>query len=310
MYSFRERFHLGDRVRIAEAGQELVLSTEDDAPHRVFLAVLNSPSIADTADLALKGNGFASGEEAAEAAEKWSSYLQLGLARRYAGAEFYQPRPEAGSYMCELEGRPVLKDVPGRIIFRTDPPPAFSQFQATLVVNKDPNEIVQAIRVAKEKGLSQTLNDRIAFDLFGMSFSSDQFTTRFVTLMMAVETLIRQKAHPPEVIGLIDGFLAQTDSAEIPMNIKASLLGSLRQMKDQSVGQSGRELAAEALMGRKYQDLEPAAFFSKCYTLRSKLVHGESSGIDENEVNFRGAGLELFVGDLLSAPLLKDVPDL
>ncbi|MUU72049.1 hypothetical protein [Pseudarthrobacter sp. GA104] len=296
-------------MRIGETGRELVLTTEDDAPQIVFITALNSPSISDAADLALNGEGFASGEEAAEAAERWSSYLQLGLARRYAGAEFSRAEPEAGRFMFEHEGSPVLKDAPGKIIYKTEPRPVFSHFSATALVNKDPTSIAQAVRAAKEKRLSPTLNHRIAFDLFGMSFSYANVTTRFVTLMMAVETLINQKTHPPEVTQLIDGFLAQTAVSGIPVNLKASLSGALRQMKEQSVGQAGRELAAGALSGRTYQNLEPAAFFSKCYTLRSKLVHGESSRTNLDEVNLRAAHLELFVGDLLSAPLLNDVPD-
>lgn len=309
LYSFRERFHLGDRVRIQEDGHELVLTRPEDAPHIVFISDLGSPSISESADLALEGEGFDSHEDAAAAAAKWSSYLQFGLARRYVGAEFNLADPLTGRVLGEHKGKSILKDGPGRIIYKTEARPVFSLFSATAVVNKNPTGIVTAVQAAREKDLSQTLDYRIAFDLFGMSFSSDSYVTRLVILMMAAETIINQKLHPSEVAQLIDGFLAQTDTSGIPAGVKESLAGSLRQLKKQSVGQAGRELASEALSGRTYQGLDPARFFGKCYTLRSKLAHGDSGRVDLDEVNLAGAHLELFVGDLLSAPLLNVVPD-
>lgn len=309
LYTFRERFHLGDRVRIAEEGPELVLTREEDAPHIVSIAALGAPSISTAADLALKGEGFEGEVDAAAAAEKWSAYLQFGLARRYVGAEFGDPDPEAGTVIGEYEGRLLLKDAPGRIIYATDTRPSFSHLTASGVINKDPTEIVAAVQAARDKGLSQSLEHRVAFDLFGMSFSSSSYAGRLVILMMAAETLIKQKPHPPEVAQLVDGFLAQTDASDLPAGIRDSLKGSLARLKEQSVGQAARELASIALGGHTYQGLDPARFFTKCYNLRSQLVHGDSGGVELNEINLVAAHLEVFVGDLLSAPILNDVPD-
>jgi hypothetical protein len=259
LYSFRERFHLGDRVRIQEDGHELVLTKPEDAPHIVFISDLGSSSISESADLALKGEGFGSHEDATAAATKWSAYLQFGLARRYVGAEFNLADPLTGRVLGEHKGKPILRDGPGRIIYETEPAPVFSLFRATTVVNKNPSGIITAVQAAREMDLSQTLDYRIAFDLFGMSFSSASYATRLVILMMAAETLIKQKLHPREVAQLIDEFLAQAHTSDIPVDVKESLAGSLRQLKKQSVGQAGRELASEALSGRTYQGLDPHA---------------------------------------------------
>jgi hypothetical protein len=51
-----------------------------------------------------------------------------------------------------------------------------------------------------------------------------------------------------------------------------------------------------------------STFFTRCYELRSQLVHGHFPRPASGEVGTRAASLEGFVGDVLGASLL-DVAD-
>ena len=76
----------------------------------------------------------------------------------------------------------------------------------------------------------------------------------------------------------------------------------------ESVGQAGRWLA-HTLGKREYMGKTAPAFFSACYELRSRLVHGHMPRPSRDDVDVTAANLELFVGHLLSGPLVDSVAD-
>src|SRR6266568_6474344 len=57
---------------------------------------------------------------------------------------------------------------------------------------------------------------------------------------------------------------------------------------------------AKALGTTRYGGETPSQFFTDCYELRSRLVHGGRPRPARDEVARRAANLEVFVGDLLS----------
>jgi hypothetical protein len=50
--------------------------------------------------------------------------------------------------------------------------------------------------------------------------------------------------------------------------------------------------------------MTPKKFFTECYEMRSRLVHGRLPRPDHMEIGKVAASLELFVGHLLSSSLL------
>jgi hypothetical protein len=71
---------------------------------------------------------------------------------------------------------------------------------------------------------------------------------------------------------------------------------------DESISQAGRRLAA-SLDGRIYVEQTPAEFFTSCYELRSRLVHGHYPRPAVEEVDATCAPPELFVGHLIAGEL-------
>jgi hypothetical protein len=89
------------------------------------------------------------------------------------------------------------------------------------------------------------------------------------------------------------------------MENKRRSIALLSWLMDESTSQAGRRLAAR-LDGRIYMDQTPEKFFTSCYELRSKLVHGHHPRPDVADVNARCAPLEIFVSDLLAGELKDD----
>jgi hypothetical protein len=116
------------------------------------------------------------------------------------------------------------------------------------------------------------------------------------------------QAREKLVVEHVDALISATKRSGLPKNEIESLRGSLQWLRSESIGQAGRKLAAR-LGNRRYADQPPPAFFSKCYELRSSLVHGAHPRPAWGEVGQRAAALELFVRDLLSLELLDEFPE-
>lgn len=149
---------------------------------------------------------------------------------------------------------------------------------------------------------------RLAFDLFSASFFQPSADGRLLMLMMAVETLLELRPRSEAAQNLVEQLIATTKASQITESERRSLSESLSWLMNESIGQAGRELASR-LEPRTYMDLRPKKFFTQCYKLRSDLVHGKHPRPDRDRTDLHAAALELFVGDVLSGPLLDRVSD-
>ena len=147
--------------------------------------------------------------------------------------------------------------------------------------------------------------EQTAYDLYSSAFSATTFDARFVVLMMALETLLEPEERAAEVVSHVDNLIEITTKARLPSDQRASLLGSLRYMRQESIGQAGRRLALR-LGERRYMELEAPRFFTKCYELRSSLVHGSHPRPDRVLIESYLPHLEQLVADLLAGKLLEE----
>jgi hypothetical protein len=148
----------------------------------------------------------------------------------------------------------------------------------------------------------------LSFDLYCASASQPSTDARFIMLVMAVETLLKLQPRPESSLAHVEHLIGLTQAADLPKSEKSSLLDSLKWLRDQSIGQAGRALAA-TLGDRTYTDMTPPKFFAHCYDLRSRLVHGKTPLPERQEVRVTAGQLERFVANILSRELLDKVPD-
>jgi hypothetical protein len=310
-FCFRIRFQLGARVSIDSPETHLLLTGPNGEEVRL------QPTAADTAlkdasDLALRGYGYDDEAEAAAAADRWRGLVQKAFARVNLGADFGDRAPHGHLTKAGLEffgtGRRVLNDVHGTLVFECEPPPMFGRVGGRGVVGVTAERLMNALNAAIELGAVMSDRDQVAYDLYSASFSETSADARLAMLMMAVETLIEPQPRSDEVREHVDALIADTQASDLPDGEIQSIVSSLQWLRDESIGQAGRRLASR-LGDRRYVDEQPGRFFTKCYTLRSQLIHGHSPRPTRAEVDSRAAALELFVHDLLSVELLARLPD-
>ncbi len=191
------------------------------------------------------------------------------------------------------------------MVFDCDPWPRFVRVEGKGVVGKPPERLLEVLRAAVKGGIAMSERERLAYDLYSASFSTDSPDARFALLMMALETIAEPKPRDSAVIAHVDRLLAATDAADLPARERASIAGSLRWLRTESIGQAGRRIAAQ-LVNLVYMGENPTQFFTRSYELRSRLMHGAYPRPTRQDVDSRAAQLELFVRDLLSLELLTE----
>ncbi len=284
-------------------------------PGKSFQVVLHSINnitpIKDAKEIIISAGGFPTAEEANAAGMELQDMLALAFAyvRFPVDFDFGNREPKggftkAGSEMLEKHtGRKVLNDEYGLVVFQTEPSPVFASFSAGGSILIKLERLEKAIHQALEKSLTINPHNRPVYDLFSASFFATTADTRFLLLMMAVETYIELESRSNEVIKHVDFLISETNKSDsLTVEEKDSLKGSLQHLKKESFRQAGRRVA-KTLSKKAYKGMHSTQFFNSCYDIRTKLVHGYVPRPTSSEVGSLAATLEVFVSDLLSIPL-------
>jgi hypothetical protein len=309
-FSFRTRFikSPSKTLDIDSHRWELPLSAKRGS---VYLSACEeNTTIRKSPQLVLRGNGWNSKEEAWNEAERYTQALALSLARVKVGANFGKRAPKSGYFGAGLkmlgqqQGQRMLNDVHGIMVFETEPQPLFARFEASGAMGIPKERFESVLLYALEHPRELTDRERVCLDLFHASFFQKMVDVRFLLLMMAIEALLVPGQRSPAAIQHVETMIDSTRKANlIGDDEKNSIIRSLNGLRTESIGHTGRKYVAERLGSRKYSSHSASDFFSECYKLRSRLVHG-SSPYPWQEVSEVVEMLELFVSDLLSGPLI------
>jgi hypothetical protein len=268
----------------------------------------NSPTtpIRDAQRLIITGAGYSSEAEAMANGELWRGRLMRAFAALNIAADFGdETRPGGGFTPHGLaavgRGKRVLNDPLNLWAYEeTSEKPLFvatnpiSEFWIT-----SPHERLEAAlaEAVTDGGLSR--ERQISYSLYAASFGLAP-EPRFAMLMIAFESLLKMKPRSAAVQIYVKTMISATQDSGLPTNEIKSICGSLKWLLDQSINQAGRELA-RTLGPREYLNGEaPDKFFTKCYEVRSRLVHGNHPIPGPTELGQLAAPLEHMVSELIA----------
>ncbi|MGX7678275.1 hypothetical protein ACSMXN_05200 [Jatrophihabitans sp. DSM 45814] len=306
-WTFRYRMVLGEHVRINCPEWEMYL-TEPDAAQPVVLRAPagDQPAIQDTTDLVLRGWGYETAEAAEQAALRWRSAVSIGLAANNVMADFGQRSPAFWIHPDVLSADNAQMDLHELMIFPTNLRGHFMGMQPIQYwAGKPMDDVRGAIWMSLENGTELTARQHLAYGTY-CSSAGMKPDARLVTLISAVELLIAPENRSGEAQAVVDSLVATVKASGLPQAEKGSMLGALSWLRQQSVGQAVRALATQLGDRRYLQEKELAPkFLTRCYSLRSDLVHGNEIP-DFDEVNRCGGELERLVGDLIAISIVHD----
>lgn len=315
-YAFRIRFAVSPRSGLTDPAERIVLWRRGRRVVLLESATRDEP-LESSREWVVKGWGYLDEHAAAEAGVQWRSILETAFAKVRLAADFGDRTPGGGRltsagtewlrHQFGVPSRtPILNDRYGLGTFRRYPSPRFARLgPVSVTVTRSVADLQRAVYLALESaGPERQERDHIAYDLFSASFFTRDPDARFVLLVMACETLMEPADRGADIRQHVDSLIRHTEEAGLSRADADSILGSLRWLYKESIGQAGRRLASR-LEPRRYMDEAPAKFFTQCYTMRSALVHGHTTRPSAADVGLRAASLEVFVSDLLSGPLLQ-----
>jgi hypothetical protein len=231
--------------------------------------------------------------------------LQIAFAGCNVGADFgdraiepFRWAPQAHADFDAANDVETLTDVHGIMTFPLRPKQMFASVSGQLTLGVSGDKVMQAIRSARAHSATMTSAERVAYDMYSASFSQPSADARFLLLMVAMEALIPRSERDADARRHIERMIEATQSSELPDQEIRALTGSARSLRFRSIGQAGRALV-KGLEPRQYMGLTPVKFFTKCYDLRSALVHGTDPLPPRSEIDRHWANLAHLVSDLI-----------
>ncbi len=311
-FSFRVRFHRSpvDTINISASIWEWNIG--ETSPAILLCSHKQGEAIEKSKTWVFKSEGWTSEEKASQAANMYVDALTFTLVRLRIGADFGNRGPKSGFTSAGLgiletqRGSRILNDVHGLMIFESEPPPSFASMSAHGLrgVPQDRFEKIFSYALAHPRVITE--RERLSIELFNASFFQKSEDSRFLILMMAVEALLEPPPRCSAAVSHVESIMAATNRAEsLSTEEKQSLCGALSWLRFESINQTGRRLAERYLGGRVYKNMKAPSFFSYCYGLRSRLVHGKHPLPSQQEIGLAAAQLETFVSDILSGELLN-----
>lgn len=225
--------------------------------------------------------------------------IDLGKDQATGGLSKY-----AKDKIAQDTGIQIINDAHGLLVYAGGPNTKFIRANpVTLILGRQETDFISRVQHAYPQEFQLSDKERVAFELFSASQFELSTRSRFITLVMAIEALLqpadREKQAQDHVARLID----LTANSGLPDSEKTSMIGSLKWLYQESIGKTGKRLAGTLLGNEAYADKTPAAFFTKCYTIRSQLVHNGSLSDRKTRLDSWVGELERFVADLLKASI-------
>jgi hypothetical protein len=287
---------------------------DGDSPVLVLSSGDDDVSLRAADTLYFKGDGWPSKEEAWDAARCFVAALARTFARLRVGVDLGVRAQHSGRMsqylidkMLEEHGARIINEAPGIMVYETDPAPLFASASASVAlgVSRASLDAVFAEALRNQSPLQD--HESVALDLFNASFFQKTPESRFLLLMIAVEALLDPAPRSSTAVAHVEDLLRRTrDSGALTEAEKQSICGSLEWLRRESIGNTGRVLVSKQLEGKEYQGTTAAQFFTRCYALRSRLVHGIHPMPTRSEIGHTAANLEVLVSDLLAGEL-RDV---
>jgi hypothetical protein len=265
--------------------------------------------------LVVLGSNYPSPDAAVAAGRAWRRHLLVALAREGIGADFgddsepWTPKYFEGAAKAGLTYG--VKDF--RLnVYEQDTPVLFIQ-NRDRDVSADPRQLENlaegSISDIAAGGYMLTPQQELAYNLLHAAFFESNPETKNVTLVTAVEAIIRQEVRDDQITTALDELIMITKSnPEICKKSRDTITNALGNVKRQSISEAGQALAS-SLLNNHYDGLPPDEFFKRSYADRCKIVHGSTERPTSSVLNQRNPDVLRFVIDLLDAVLLQKRAD-
>lgn len=248
-YGFEIRIRVARDSLINSDAEWLSLSVPSSELEFLLKPTTEGKAISDSRELIISGGEFTSKEQAAKVAEELRRSLLLSGAQLRIGIEL-------NVEVFDEESRKFV------IRFKMPYTPEAPQVR-----------FHAAFERASTKSNMLSEKQTLALELYNLHHFETSKRARFLTLVIAVESLSERKERSEMAVNLVESIMSLASNSDLPDGEKQSLLSSLKDLKEESIGRTCRELVGKYLAGNQYGGMAAKKFFNECYSMRSQLVH-------------------------------------
>lgn len=309
LYDFRLRFNFAEGYRIESDVEEIELLVLPLGERiRMRSGAIGTP-IKDHAQVAVLGGPFASEGQARDAAEKSKRALLYWAIDQRLGIDFGDGKQRSGftkaglAMLQKQQGCSFRNDIHGIDVYEHIENLRFASFSAKATVGKHPPKLIDTFRREYLHRRQLTEKQVLASEIYASSFFDVSSRSRFITLVTAVEALLEPLKRSDKVEALVEELKATTQKSKVDEPTRESIIGSLERLRHQSIRQAGRTLADRLIHNEFFDGQSSADFFSRCYDLRSQILHRGTIEDDSVDIWHLANVMESFVARLLLAAL-------
>lgn len=304
-YRFINRIRLSPETPVSTVlptDQHYVFHEESDGIH---VAIGCNGTGNNQHDLVLQGEGYSSPEAALAAGKLFRQHLVVALARSGIGADL---GGEDGAWNAETdEGKNAIVNGAGLLV-RNSARIIVSRWSmpwqsASGSIESKPLEpiIDGAITQVSTTAYILTGQQRLAYQLFHLSFFESNAAARNIALVTAAEPLIMKSKRSAEIVTALDRLKMEVKASnDLTDSDKQTLTNALGRIKKEDISEAGQRLANE-ILNETYDGLPASDFFKRAYGDRSNLVHGNIDRPSDETLNARNPILSIFISDLVHA---------
>jgi hypothetical protein len=307
MFAFRLCFHIPSHLHFESTEGELTLSQEGD--RRLWLRSLDTGVMKTSHRVGLCGAPYSTIEEAFRAGTAARiTLIEFAVHQRFA-LDVGMPQPPGGveafcqSAILGEDGTALLDGIHGLAVYDASHPTKFVYCNdVELILGRS----VDRLRAEVDNHyppLELTAKQETAYELFAASQFEVSQRSRFLSLMLAVESILEPKTLAPEAQQFLADLLSQIDKSNLTGHDKKSMTDKLKFAADESIRQCGKRLAVELLGKKTYLQKEAGVFFLWLYDVRSQLVHKGKITKKGGDLRTIINDVEQFVTDLLEASI-------
>jgi hypothetical protein len=309
MFGFRLCFHIPLHLHFESTEAEVTLLQDEKG--RLWLRSLNAGVIKTSHRLGLCGEPYATIEEAFQAGRAARlTLIEFAIHQRFAVA-VGAPEPPGGvkefceSAVVDKDGTAHLDGIHGLAVYDASRPTKFWYGNdVNLLLGRSEDRLRQEVG-RHYPPLQLTEKQEIAYELFAASQFEVSQRSRFLSLMLAVESLLEPRALAPEAQQFLELLLAQIAKSSLTDHDKKSMKDKIKFAAQESIRQCAKRLTVQLLGKKIYLEKEAGAFFLWLYDVRSELVHNGKISKKGGDLPTILNDVEQFVADLLDASIAK-----
>ncbi len=308
LYDFRLRFNFSEPYRIDSDLEELELLA---LPHgervRLCSHEIGKP-IKEYSCAAVLGGSYASKHQARNAAEKSKKALLCWAIDRHLGIDLGDRKLEGSltvvtdkglMQLQKQRGRPLKRDIIGIDVYEHDENLEFIGIDLKVQLNKNPTIFIDAFRREYLNNRKFTTKQMTASVIYTSSFFDVSPISRFITLVTAVEALLKRQERSDEAQDLVKEFKAKTQQSMVCARTKEAMISSLDGLRYESIRQAGSALARNMIPDKSFNGQLSGDFFKSCYNLRSQILHCGKVTDEKVDIRHLVKDMEMFVALLL-----------